>query len=438
MTATVPGLPLGPMDNIIEELRWRGMHYASTDQAGEHLDEAPRTVYIGFDPTAASLHVGHLLQVMGLVHLQRAGHTPIALVGGGTGLIGDPSGKTAERQLLTKDHVAENADGIRGQLAHFLDFEAKSNPARMRNNLDWLGQLPLVDFLRDIGKHFSVNQLMAKESVKRRLDNEDTGLSFTEFSYALLQSYDFLELSRREGCTVQMGGSDQWGNITAGIDLIRRVTQERAYGVVIPLVTKADGTKFGKTESGTVWLDPKLTSPYRFYQFWINAEDSDVTKYLKFFSLRPRAEIEALEEAVRAEPHARAGQRALAEEVTRRVHGETGLSGAERATKVLFGGEIEGLTADEVADVFADVPSAAVSADALGGDGMLLVDLLVEAGAANSKGDARRSIEGGGIYVNNQRATEADRIIRMDDAIEGRFLVLRKGKKSYHLVAVQG
>ena len=426
------------MDTIVEELKWRGMHYASTDGAEEHLDEASRTVYIGFDPTAASLHVGHLLQVMGLVHLQRAGHTPIALVGGGTGLIGDPSGKAAERQLLTKEQVAENAEGIRAQLAHFLDFAAAANPARMRNNLDWLGALSLVDFLRDIGKHFSVNQLLARDSVKRRIETDETGISFTEFSYALLQSYDFLELFRREGCTLQMGGSDQWGNITAGTDLIRRVTGERAYGVAIPLVTKADGSKFGKTESGTIWLDPAMTSPYRFYQFWINADDADVVKYLRFFSLRSHGEIEALEEAARTEPHARAAQRALAEEVTRRVHGETGLAGAERATKVLFGGEIEGLGADEVADIFADVPSASVSRDALSGDGVPLVDLLVEAGVAASRGEARRAIEGGGIYVNNHREAEVDRRVRLEDAIDGRFLVLRKGRKNFHLMAVQG
>lgn len=424
------------MDTIVEELKWRGMHYASTDGAEEHLDEASRTVYIGFDPTAPSLHVGHLLQVMGLVHLQRAGHTPIALVGGGTGLIGDPSGKSSERQLLTKDKVAENAEGIRVQLAHFLDFDAKSNPARMRNNLDWLGALPLVDFLRDIGKHFSVNQLLARDSVKRRIESEETGISFTEFSYALLQSYDFLELFRREGCTVQMGGSDQWGNITAGTDLIRRATGERAYGVVIPLVTKADGSKFGKSESGTVWLDPGLTSPYRFYQFWINADDADVAKYLRFFSLRSHAEIEALEEAARTEPHAREAQRALAEEVTLRVHGETGLAGAQRATRVLFGGEIEGLGADEVADIFADVPSASMAGEALSGEGMSLVDLLVEAGMVGSKGEARRAIEGGGIYVNNRREAGVDRRVRVADAIEGRFLVLRKGKKNFHLVAL--
>jgi tyrosyl-tRNA synthetase len=425
------------MDSILDELGWRGMLYASTEGAAEHLG-APRTAYIGFDPTAASLHVGSLLPIMGLVHMQRAGHTPIALVGGGTGLIGDPSGKTAERQLLTREVAAENAEGIRRQLEQFLDFDAKANPARVRDNLDWLGGLSLVDFLRDIGKHFSVNQLLARESVRRRLESEETGISFTEFSYALLQSYDFLELYRREGCTVQMGGSDQWGNITAGTDLVRRMEGGRAFGVVFPLVTNAAGTKFGKTEAGNVWLDPALTSPYRFYQFWINVDDADVGRYLRFFSLRPRPEVEALEEAARTEPQARAAQRALAEEVTRRVHGDTGLARAEQATRVLFGGEIEGLGADDVADVFSDVPSSTVAREALSGEGMPIVDLLVDAGVASSKGDARRSIEGGGVYVNNRRIVDTTHVVRAGDLIEGRFLVLRKGKKSYHLVAVAG
>ncbi|MHB1193892.1 MAG: tyrosine--tRNA ligase [Longimicrobiales bacterium] len=426
------------MSTFIEELHWRGMLYASTEGAAEHLAEGRRTAYIGFDPTAASLHVGSLLPIMGLVHMQRAGHVPIGLVGGGTGLIGDPSGKTAERQLLTKEKVAENAEGIRRQLEHFLDFEAKSNPARMANNLDWLGGLALVDFLRDVGKHFSVNQLMARESVRRRLENEETGISYTEFSYALLQSYDFLELYRREECTLQMGGSDQWGNITAGTDLIRRMVGGKAYGVVFPLVTNAAGTKFGKTEAGNVWLDAALTSPFRFYQFWINADDADVVRYLRFFSLRPREEIGRLEEAVKAAPQAREAQRALAEEVTRRLHGETGLARAKKATEVLFGGAIEGMGADEVADVFSDVPSATLPRTSLEGEGMALVEVLARTGVATSKGEARRAVEGGGIYLNNRRIADPAHAVRVGDAIEGRFLVLRKGKKSYHLVALQG
>jgi tyrosyl-tRNA synthetase len=425
------------MSQLLEEYRARDLLQDATEGAAEHLAEAPRAVYIGFDPTAASLHLGSLVPIMGLVHAQRAGHTPIALVGGGTGLIGDPSGKTAERQLLTKEKAAENAEGIRGQLEHFLDFEAKSNPARMRNNHDWLGGLALVDFLRDIGKYFSVNQLMAKESVRRRLQDEDSGISYTEFSYALLQSYDFLELSRQEGCTVQMGGSDQWGNITAGIDLIRRVEGERAFGVVYPLITNSSGTKFGKSEAGAVWLDPALTSPFRFYQYWINVEDRDAIRYLKFFSLLSLDEISDLEEAVEAEPWKRAAQRALAEDVTRRLHGESGLASAERATKALFSGEIAGLAVDEIADVFSDIPSSQVDAPDLEGEGVSLADLLVSCDLASSKGDARRSIEGGGVYVNSERVDDTAASVTSTQAIEGRFVLLRKGKKNYHLVAIR-
>jgi tyrosyl-tRNA synthetase len=423
---------------LLEQFEARGLLQDATEGAAEHLAEAPRTVYIGFDPTAPSLHLGNLVPIMGLVHAQRAGHTPIALVGGGTGLIGDPSGKTAERLLLTKEIAAENAEGIREQLAHFLDFDAKSNAARMRNNHDWLGGLALVDFLRDVGKHFSVNQLMAKESVKRRLADEETGISYTEFSYALLQSYDFLELYRREGCTVQMGGSDQWGNITAGIDLIRRTEGARAFGVVLPLITNAAGSKFGKSEAGNVWLDASLTSPFRFYQYWINVEDADVVRYLNFFTLLPDRERAELADAVVAEPQARAGQKALAADVTRRVHGETGLAAARRATEALFGGDLTGLPADQIQDVFGDVPSSQIGGDALSGQGKPFVDLLVECGLASSKGDARRSIEGGGLYLNNERVGDASRAVMMDDALEGRFIVLRKGKKRYHLVAVDG
>ncbi len=426
------------MTNLHEELAWRDMLYASTEGAAEHLAEASRTAYIGFDPTASSLHVGSLVPIMGLVHLQRAGHTPLALVGGGTGLIGDPSGKTQERQLLTKETAAENAEAIREQLARYLDFDAKANPARMANNLDWLGGLPLIDFLRDVGKHFSVNQMMAKESVKRRLQDEESGLSFTEFSYALLQSYDFLELYRREGVTVQMGGSDQWGNITAGTDLVRRAEGGKAYGVVFPLLTTSAGTKFGKTESGNVWLDAERTSPYRFYQFWINVDDADVVKHLKLFTLLDRPVIEELAAAVEAEPWKREAQKALAEDVTRRTHGEDGLAAALRATDALFGGEIDGLSADEIGDIFADVPSAELPRTALEGEGASLVDLLVEAGACSSKGEARRDIDGGGIYVNNVRVEDAERAVRLDDTVEGRFVVLRKGKKRYHLVALKG
>ncbi|MDA0329224.1 MAG: tyrosine--tRNA ligase [Gemmatimonadetes bacterium] len=424
------------MSTLLDEYRARDLLHDATEGVADHLGGAPRTVYIGFDPTAESLHLGNLVPIMGLVHAQRAGHTPIALVGGGTGLIGDPSGKTAERQLLTKDVAAANAELIRAQLEHFLDFGVKSNAARMRNNHDWLGGLALVDFLRDMGKHFSVNQLLAKESVKRRLQNEETGISYTEFSYALLQSYDFLELYRQEGCTVQMGGSDQWGNITAGIDLVRRVEGGRAFGVVFPLITKAAGTKFGKSEGGSIWLDPEMTSPFRFYQYWINVEDADAVRYLKLFTLLPPPDIAELAAAVENEPQRRAAQRALADDVTSRLHGETGLAAAQRATRALFSGEIEGLTADEIADVFADVPSSEIRADDLSGEGTSLVDLLVSTALATSKGDARRVIEGGGVYLNNVRADDPGASVRPEQAIEGRYILLRKGKKSYHMVAV--
>ncbi len=410
----------------------------ATEGAAEHLGGERRTGYIGFDPTARSLHVGSLLPIMGLVHLQRAGHTPIALVGGGTGLIGDPSGKSQERQLLDRERAAENAAGIRAQLEHFLDFEVASNRARVRDNLDWLDGLALVDFLRDIGKHFSVNQLMAKESVRRRLESEETGLSYTEFTYALLQSYDFLELYRREGCTLQMGGSDQWGNITAGIDLVRRAAGGRTFGVVFPLVTNESGAKFGKSEAGNVWLDPQLTSPYRFYQFWINVDDADVVSYLKLFSLLGHEDIEALAAAVRDEPQRRAAQQALAEDVTRRVHGETEVARAKRATEALFGGELEGLGGDQIADIFSDVPSSSIRLSELAGEGTSLVDLLVATGVAASRGDARRSVEGGGVYVNNRRAGDPARRVTLSDTVDGRYVVLRKGKKSYHLVALVG
>ena len=424
------------MTSVLDEFAWRGMLNDATEGAADHLASGSRVCYIGFDPTAASLHVGHLLPIMGLAHLQRAGHTPVALVGGGTGLIGDPSGKSAERNLLTPEVARANAAAVHRQLEPFLDFTVKGNPARMANNQDWLGSIPVVDFLRDVGKHFSVNAMLRKESVRRRVENEDTGISFTEFTYQLLQAYDFLHLHETEGCTVQLGGSDQWGNITAGIDLIRRVRGASTFGVVFPLVTSAAGTKFGKTEAGAVWLDPAWTSPFRFYQFWVNTADDDASQYLRFFTFLDRATIEELEGRAAAEPHRRHAQRALAEDVTRRVHGETGLSRAVRATEALFGGSLEGLGADDIADIFADVPSSEVAGSSMEGEGVGLVELLAETGLASSRGDARRSLEGGGIYLNGARAQDAQARVRTEDAVEGRFLVLRKGTKGYHLVKV--
>lgn len=422
--------------NLLDEYTWRGLLHDATDGAAQAFASESRVAYIGFDPTASSLHVGSLLPIMGLVHLQRAGHTPVALVGGGTGLIGDPSEKAAERALLSKEEAEANAAGIHAQLAHFLDFEVKENPARMANNLDWLGRVGMVDFLRDVGKHFSINALLGKDSIRRRVQDPEASISFTEFSYVLLQAYDFLELHDRMGCTVQMGGSDQWGNITAGTELIRRVRGARAYGVTFPLLTTSSGTKFGKTESGTVWLDPARTSPYRFYQFWMNTPDADAGAYLRLFTLFPREEVEELEASMAAEPHRRLAQKALAADITRRLHGEDGLDRARKASEVLFGGEVEGLEAAEIADIFADVPSSRITRGDVAGEGLPLVDLLHGSGLAASKSDARRAIAGGGVYFNNRRVADIASRVTSDHALHGEFVVLRRGKKRYHLVRV--
>src|SRR5437762_516991 len=332
--------------NLFDEYQWRGMLHEATPDLRDVLAKEKVTAYIGFDPSAASLHVGSLLPVMGLARLQRFGHTPIAIAGGGTGLIGDPSGKTKERQLLTREKVEENVAGIKEQLSHFLDFDAKQNPARIVNNADWLAPITMMEFLRDVGKYFTVNNLIGKEAIKRRLES-DEGISFTEFSYPLLQAYDYLVLHDRYNCALQMGGSDQWGNIVAGIDLIRRLRGARAHGLVFPLVTTSAGVKFGKTEAGAVWLDAKLTSAYRFYQFWLNTDDRDVITYLKFFTWLPKNEIADLEESVRTEPEMRKAQRELARQVTAMLHGETELAKAVRASEVLFGKEVAGLSVQE-------------------------------------------------------------------------------------------
>jgi tyrosyl-tRNA synthetase len=419
--------------NVFEEFKWRGMLYDASEGLEEALANHSITGYIGFDPTAASLHVGSLLPIMGLVRLQQHGHTPIALVGGGTGMIGDPSGKTQERQLLSKEQIEFNVEGIRAQLSLFLDFEVKTNRAMLINNADWLAPIPMVDFLRDVGKHFTVNYMLAKESVKRRFEEGD-GISFTEFSYMLLQAYDFLVLHDRYGCTLQMGGSDQWGNIVAGTELIRKMRAAKGYGLVFPLVTTSAGIKFGKTEAGSVWLDPNLTSPYRFYQFWINTEDSDVVKYLKFFTMLDQQAIAELEQMVVVSPEKREAQKRLAEEVTRTVHGESNLRKAIQASRVLFGGMIEDLNTSDVLDIFAEVPSSEMPGDSFSGDGVPLVDLVITCGFATSKGAARRLIEDGGIYINNRRVSDVQATIDLSTFIEGQFLVLRKGAKKYHLV----
>jgi tyrosyl-tRNA synthetase len=419
------------LKDFIRELKWRGVLYDYT----EGLEElAGRVVgYIGFDPTAKSLHVGSLLPLITLSRFQRFGNIPIAVIGGGTGLIGDPSGKTKERPLLSKEEIEENIEGIKAQIKKFLDFKAKENPAKIVNNYDWLGEIKLVDFLREVGKHITVNYMLQKESVRNRLQREE-GISFTEFSYMLLQAYDFLVLYDRENCVLQMGGSDQWGNITAGIDLIRKMRGGKAYGLVFPLITTSSGVKFGKTEEGTVWLDPNLTSPFKFYQFWINTDDADVIRYLKYFTFLGEREIEELEESLKREPEKREPHRVLAREVTRMVHGEDAMRRAERASKVLFGEEIKDLNLREILEIFSDVPSKEIPKERFEGEGYPLVELLVDVGLFPSKGEARRAINGGGVYVNNIRVSDVQDKISLSRAIEGKVLILRKGKKNYLLV----
>jgi tyrosyl-tRNA synthetase len=424
--------------NVFDEFQWRGMVYDATEGLSELLGKESLTAYIGFDPTASSLHVGNLLTLMGLARLQRFGHTPIAIIGGGTGMIGDPSGKSQERVLLSADQIDQNVAGVKVQLERFLDFGAARNAARIVNNADWLGTIDLVSFLRDAGKHFTVNYMLQKESVSRRLGSED-GISYTEFSYLVLQAYDFLQLFDRYGCTLQMGGSDQWGNITAGTDLIRKVRAKKVHGLVWPLMKTASGTKFGKTETGTVWLDAERTSPFTFYQFWLNTDDSDVIPYLKCFTFLDRPAVDALEATARATPEKREAQRVLAREVTTLVHGADHVTRAEHASSVLFGEDIASLSADQVLAVFGDVPSSDLPSSAFDGAGMSLVDLLADPGVKllPSKSEARRLVQSGGVYVNNRRASDPQMRLTRDQAIEGKLFVLRKGQKQNHVVRLQ-
>jgi tyrosyl-tRNA synthetase len=421
------------MDNLLSELEWRGLVYDVTKGLADVLAKEPVTAYIGFDPTASSLHVGSLLQVMSLARLQRFGHSPIAIVGGGTGMIGDPSGKSLERVLLSPEEIDENVKGIHQQLSRFLDFDRAENKARIVNNAEWLGAIDLLSFLRDAGKHFTVNYMLQKESVSRRLDSEE-GISFTEFSYLLLQAYDFLQVFDRYGCTLQMGGSDQWGNITAGVDLIRKVRAKKAHGLVVPLVMTSAGVKFGKTEAGTVWLDAARTSPFKFYQFWLNTDDRDVVTYLKYFTYLDRPAVDALEAATKSEPEKREAQRVLAREVTARVHGADQVTRAEQASTVLFDEDIATLNADDVLAVFEDVPSTEIRGEAFDGDGIGVVDLVARVQLAPSKAEARRLVQSGGVYVNNRRIADPQARLMRNQAIDGRLFVLRKGQKQNHLV----
>lgn len=421
------------MTNLFDEFKWRGLVYDATEGLSDVLATQRVTAYIGFDPTASSLHVGSLLQVMLLARLQRFGHSPIAIVGGGTGMIGDPSGKSQERVLLSPEQIEANLEGMRRQLARFLDFDCVGNPAKIINNAEWLAAIDLLSFLRDAGKHFTVSYMLQKESVSRRLESEE-GISFTEFSYLLLQAYDFLQVFDRYGCALQMGGSDQWGNITAGIDLIRKLRAKKAHGLVVPLVMTSSGVKFGKTEAGTVWLDPVRTSPFKFYQFWRNTDDRDVGVYLKFFTFLDRAAIAALEHAMQSAPEKREAQRALAREVTSLVHGTDAVNRAEHASNLLFGEDITGLPVDDVLAVFEDVPSTQLPSSEITADGIGIVDLLARVRLAPSKSEARRLIQSGGVYVNNRRASDPQARLTRDQAIGGRLFVLRKGQKQTHLV----
>jgi tyrosyl-tRNA synthetase len=421
----------------LPELAWRELLFQHTEGLPAAFAAGQVTGYCGFDPTASSLHVGNLVPVMGLVHLQRAGHRPIALVGGGTGMIGDPSGRSSERTLQTLETIAENARAIQAQLSKFLDFEGPQ-AAQLLNNADWLAPLSLLDFLRDTGKHFSINYMLAKDSVKSRLES---GLSFTEFSYMLLQAHDFLALYQREGVTLQIGGSDQWGNITAGLELIRRTVGGDAHALTFPLITNADGSKFGKsTGGGSVWLDPARTSPYKFYQFWIGADDRDVSRYLRFFTLLDRATIEALDEAVRTAPEQRAAQRALAADVTTRVHGAEAARVAQEVSALLFEkADPHALSEGALAALRLEIPFATYAAAADGpalSDGIDVYECLTALGVAASRGAAKRLLEQGGVSINGTKLSAADRLIGEDRLLRGRHLLVKKGAREFGLVQV--
>lgn len=424
------------MHDIIAELSWRGLINQTTDDAnlGRLLMEKPRTVYVGFDPTADSLHVGHLVALMVLRRFQKAGHRPIALIGGATGMIGDPSGKSEERKLLSTESLAANIAGMEPQLRRFLDFDCGANTAVLVNNYDWMGKFGYIEFLRDVGKHFPVNVMLTKDSVRSRLDRTDIGLSYTEFSYMLLQAYDFVHLNAAYDCELQAGGSDQWGNITAGIDLARRLRGVQLYGCTCPLLTKSDGTKMGKTESGALWLSPEKTSPYHFYQYWINLEDADVGRCLRFFTDMGKEEIDAVLAEHQTDPGRRNAQRRLATELTSLVHGTDGLRSAERATEIFFGAEISELSDVQLAGIFANVPSKELPRDRLSGDGLPILDALVESGLCKNKSEARRVTTQGGAYVNNRRMEGIETQLTLAHLASETMMVLRSGKKNYALL----
>ena len=422
-----------PTGGVWDELEWRGLVHQATDpELGDVLRRETLTAYIGFDPTADSLHVGNLLQLCTLRRLQEGGHRPVALAGGGTGMVGDPGGKSEERNLLSRDELAANLVAIRGQLERFLDFTG--DRALMLDNGEWLWSLGLLEFLRDVGKHFTVNQMVAKESVRARFEGRDQGISYTEFSYMLLQAYDFLHLYDTVDCRLQLGGSDQWGNITMGVELIRKLRGGVAYGLTSPLVLKADGTKFGKTEAGTMWLDARRTSPYALYQFLVGTEDAVVGDYLRYLTWLSREEIAELDRATAEHPEQRQAQRALAGAVAALVHGEAEAERARRASEALFAGDLAALDEATLLEAFAEAPSSELSRAELDGEGVPLVDLLARTGLVASKSAARKAVTEGGAYVNDRRETNLDRRLGEADVLQGRYILLRRGRKSYHLV----
>ena len=424
-------------DNLyLAELRWRGfLEKTTSEEVGPHLSDDRRTVYAGFDPTADSLHVGNLVPVMALAHAQRHGHRPLALAGGGTGLIGDPSGKTSERALLSKADAEKNTAAIRAQLGKFFDLSSPE-AGLLLNNAEWLLPLHLIDFLRDIGKHFSVNEMMKRDSVRMRLEEREHGISYTEFTYMLLQSYDFLHLFQHHGCTVQMGGRDQWGNIVSGMELIRRIEGQRAYGLTVPLLTSSTGRKFGKTEEGAVWLDANRTSPYRMYQYWVQTADADVVAYLKLFTFLDQAPIGELELEVKTHPEEREAQRVLAEECTGIVHGKATVKAVEAASRILFSESEEQATAETIQLLSLEVPSTQLTRFELENK-TGLVDLLVRTRMAESKGAARKLVEGGGVYLYNERQNSVHRTLSVEDLKWPGAILLRTGKRNFHLVVVK-
>ena len=425
--------------NILDELQWRGLLADCTDatELTKRVSPGPITLYCGFDPTADSLHVGNLVPLLALRRFQLLGHHPIPLAGGATGSIGDPSGKTQERQLLTHEILSANIAKVKEQLRKLLDFDTRTNPAKLMDNASWTTPVSFLEFLRDIGKHFSVNQMVAKESVRARMEDREAGISYTEFSYMLLQAFDFMVLCRDANCELQIGGSDQWGNITAGIELTRKKLGRHVFGLTLPLITNADGSKFGKTEAGAVWLDPKRTSVYKFYQFWINTDDRDVVRYLKYFTFLPKDEIELLEKQHAENPGARSAHKALAKAATDLIHGEGATAEAVRASEILFGGKLDGIAESTFNEIVGEVPTKEIEKARLDGAGVPLVELLVHAGLCPSKGQARKDIEGGGVNINNVREAGAARAVTAADLLFGKHVLLRKGKKNYVVVTAR-